>query len=135
MSDLQLLKENTFYRQVKTTSEGRYVGSVWLDGDITLSYTPFEGMYESFRQGQSAIILPEGVSSTDAIWLSSHTILKTSNDLIGNASLADKITLLNPDVYPDTPVFVIWHVEPWDDAGFELLTPHHDYIAIREEKL
>lgn len=128
-----LIKEYTFYKEVDSTpSGGSWVNGVWVtDTEGTIGTIPFTGTEEPYRQGDTSLILPEGVDSNRAMILFTSEPLKTHSSV--GATLADKIYLVNPEENPDAEVYVVRDVEDWRvNSGFELLISQFEYLCIRD---
>ncbi|AUR92152.1 head-closure protein [Vibrio phage 1.170.O._10N.261.52.C3] len=129
----QLIKEFTFYKEVDSTpSGGSWVNGVWVeDTEGNTTYAPFPGTEEPYLQGESSLILPEGVDSSRAKTLFTKEPLKTHSSV--GATLADKIYLVNPEENPNAEVYVVRDVQDWRvNSGFELFTSQFEYLCVRD---
>lgn len=129
----QLIQPDTFYKLVEVTGEsGQWVNGIWVpDSTPTPTYEPFTGTEEPFQQGETSLVLPEGVTSDKAIVLYSETKLNTFSSV--NPSLADTIYLEDPSVNPSTQAYIVRDVEDWRvNTGFKLFVSQWVYLCVRE---
>lgn len=131
-----LLQEFQLYKKVVTSSgEGHVEDGVYIPpANPVISYIPFEGEWEYYRQGINENVLPEGRSSRDAITLLTEENLKVPDDLTGNETLGDIIYLVNPTTNPNAPYYRCITKRPWlADGGFTLLPENfYEVICLRE---
>lgn len=135
---LTLIQEDILYKKVITqTSSGSYVNGIWISGESVVTYEEVEGITEPYVKSEQSVVLPEGVSNTDALILfSPDSTLKTYQSLVGSNQLADVLTLEDPLVNPNTSAYVVWDRMPWKkNSGFTLIEDFGEYILIREDRI
>lgn len=94
-----LLQEDILYKKVITTTGGSYVDGVWITGTQEISYEEIEGIVEPYLKSEQSVVLPEGVSNTDALILFSPDELKTHTSMTTGSNLADVIFVVDPRAY------------------------------------
>ncbi len=130
-----LLQEDVLYKKVITTTGGSYVNGVWMPGTQDISYEEIEGIVEPYLKSEQSVVLPEGVSNTDALILFSPDELKTYTSLTTGSNLADVVSIVDPDT-DDADNYVVWDKMVWlANKGFTLIDDHYEYILIREDRI
>jgi hypothetical protein len=114
-------------------NDGQWVDYVWLEGVVT----PIKrsGLFEPYSKEETSLILPTGVVSEDAIII--HTIydLKVYNNIVDHLSIADLITLEDPEIVPTTLRYMVLDKEKWTaNNSFSLIPSHKVYLAVRVEQ-
>lgn len=116
-----------------TSREGAWVNRVWVDGVPTI--TKLSGLFEPYQHGETSLILPQGVSSEDAVIIYTEHILNTYNNLTDNITEADLVTLQDPTLHPNTFKYMVLMKELWStNTSFTLIPSHNVYIAKRVEQ-
>ena len=137
MQGFTLLTDEILFKKIITPDpNGQLVNGIWFGGDPVISYEELEGIWEPYQKGQDNVVLPEGVTSSDALVLFSEAELLTHSDLVGNTNKADIVYVEDPEVDPTAKAYVVWYKAPWiGNGGFELLMGHGEYVLVRQEKL
>ena len=132
-----LIVEDTFYKLETTYTDEYYSSGVFYEGKLTVDYKTISGTLEPYRDGQEAVVLPSGTSSSDARILYSSEFLETYDDT-GDITRADKIYLSNPDVSRNKPQgYIVMGKEDWStNSGFTLISTGDavTYLLVKEEK-
>jgi hypothetical protein len=116
-----------------TARTGSWVNYVWVEG--TPVVTKKSGLIEPFSSEETSLILPQGVSSSEAIIIHTEHDLKVYNNITGNESIADLITLKDPVTNPTTFKYMVLGKEDWDaNSSFTLVPSYHVYMAVRLEQ-
>ena len=133
----ELLNARLIYKEEVSYTEPYWRRGVFYEGGETITYTNIEGFVEPHGSGESAVVLPAGVSSSDAKVLYTESQLQSYLDFDGDASMADRIYLTDPRVGKDMKhTYVVYEKEDWQvPEGFTLLNSTGSYILIREGKL
>ena len=107
----------------------------WVSGYATPQ--EFTGMWEPYLSGQTNIVLPSGVKSSESITLFTNLELKTHKDLEGANTVSDLIYLQDPDSNPNAEAYVCWDKAIFESVGgFSLITDTFgEYLLVRREKL
>lgn len=128
-----LLDDDSIWRVTKTIN-GTWVDRQYVEAAVE-SIDKISAIWEPFVQGQTEIILPAGVSSTDAVMIFSEVDMKVSNDLAGNLSDGQLIYLEDPAVIITTPLYKLVERANWKkNTAFILLNSHFEYLGVRVEK-
>lgn len=112
---------------------GQWVNRVWVEG-VPVS-TKKSGLIEPYKEGETSMILPQGVSSKETIIIYTEHDLNVYNNIEGNLSIADLITLEDPDIVTTTFRYMVLDKEKWDaNSSFTLIPSHKVYLAVRVEQ-
>ena len=116
-----------------TARVGSWINYVWVEG--TPVVTKKSGLIEPFRSEETSLILPQGVSSSETIMIHTEHVLKVYNNIIGNESIADIVTLKDPALNPTTFKYMVLGKEDWDaNSSFTLIPSYNVYMAVRVEQ-
>ncbi|BAV80939.1 hypothetical protein [Vibrio phage RYC] len=127
-----LMQQATFYKQV-VTEKTRWEGGVVYYDDQVITYEPFKGAKEGYRDGETSLVLPAKTSTSTAYMLSTNEKLTTYVNT-GDKTKADKIYLENPEDNPNAKQYYVRAVEEWDTGeGFTFLADHYMYLIIGQE--
>lgn len=151
-----LLGEDTFWRE--GVASGSYINRRWVPDtapaslddfeingvafltggqplEVTGSFATFTGNYEPFKEGETELILPDGVSGEESIIIFTTQNLAVHNDLAGNEVIGTVIYLTDPNLDSDAIAYVISAKQVWNDnTGFTLMNAYREYLATRREK-
>jgi hypothetical protein len=123
--------DDTFYKEVAPNPAGEMVDFEWVVYPNT--YTTFTGLWSPYKEGESSITLPDGVSSEDTIVINTTETLSTDDSSIGNESTGERIYLQNPEVNLNTHKYLVKKAAPWvANSSFQLIPSFNEYIAVRE---
>ena len=126
-----LLLDDTLYKEVAPNPAGHFVNYEWVEFDNT--FTTFNGVWSPYREGETSLTLPEGISSSDAIIIHSTEVLATDDSSIGNESTGQRIYLSNPEVNIYTHKYLVRKLEVWNaNSSFSLIPTSYEYMATRE---
>lgn len=135
MDEYSLLQPVTIYKEVVKHTGGYWSGGTYIEGTPTTTYENVTCFWES-DDGKNTEVLPEGVRSSDVVWIDTDEDLKTASDNGEDSTLADTVYLHNPETDSSARPYRI--MGKWDDngaKGFELLTSfRYSYLAVRERK-
>ena len=93
----------------------------WVGGD--LSTTSLKGSLQSFRRNTKQLLLPDGISSSDARVFFTTTKLKSSDEF--GDTQADYTVINGREFY-------VKEVE--DNTGYGLMADHYKCLLIRRDK-
>lgn len=129
---ISLLQEDTIYKKT-TTSAGEWVGGQYIQSTAD-SIDAMTAIVEPYQSGESTLILPTGVMSTDAKLIYSQELLTVASNLTGNITDGSIVYMDDPTTNTNTPAYVIMDKEEWSgNAGFTLMQAYNIYLAIRKE--
>ena len=132
-----LIVEDTFYKRETTFTDSYVLDGVYHQGEETVDYKSISGTLEPYRDGEEAVVLPAGVSSSDSRILYSSEPLQTYDDT-GEVGLADIVYIKNPDVSRSKPQgYVVMGKEDWStNSGFTLISTDDavTYLLVKKEK-
>lgn len=112
---------------------GQYINRVWVEGVPVVSKK--SGLVEPYNREETSLILPQGTSSAESVIIYTEYDLKVYNNIEGNLSDADLITLKDPDLNPTTFKYMVMDKEQWDaNSSFSLIPSHQVYLAVRVEQ-
>lgn len=126
----ELLQDDTLYRESAPNPNGYWVNRQWVL--LPNTFVTFSGIWSPYREGETSITLPEGVSSSDSIVINTLEVLATANSSIGNESTAARIYIEDPEVNTNAEYYIIRKAEIWKaNSSFSLIPSYNEYIAER----
>lgn len=134
----ELLHEDPFYKEETTWVDAYWLRGVYYESQETSTYKTIYGTDEPYKDGQEAVMLPSGTSSSDARILHSSEILLTY-DSTGDLSTADVVYLKDPETTRNKPQgYVVMAKEDWHvNEGFTLIgnDQANIYLLVKKEKV
>lgn len=136
MTEWSLIRQKTFYLEVKTKLPDYWEDGLLKKGDEIVDYTEILGWDEPMGN-EDTELLPSGVTYRDAKWFYSEVSLKTYLDYDDMSQYCDRIFLQDPRVFgKKAKAYEVYGKEDYGDSdGFTLLDSSHDYIIVKEGKL
>lgn len=134
----ELIQEDPFYKEEVTWTDSYWLRGVYYEPQESLSYKTIYGTDEPYKDGQEALMLPSGSSSTDARILHTSEILLTY-DSTGDITTADTVYLKDPQTTRNKPQkYVVMAKEDWYvNSGFTLISENdaNIYLLVKSEKV
>lgn len=134
---LKLMATPQVYKENKTETGGQFIDGKWVEGTITLTYTPIDGFVQPYTRSESSEALPSGVKSSESLYLYTNQSLVLHNDLPNNQAVGQIIYTEDPTTNPSATAYVAWDKEPWEtNTNFKLIDQNYDkVILVRKEKI
>lgn len=127
-----LIQDDPLYLKTIVAGGGKWVDMEWVEDSPVVGYTPFTGTWEPYQTGEDMIVLPDGVSSTDARIIYTEQELKTVDSVGGDSTLADIVYFKNPVTNPTTDAYRVVSKGDWElNASFQLMDSYGEYIVER----
>ena len=137
MFGFELLEDDSFWRRDIVYTDGNFIGGVWNEGTPTVTYEELQGITEPYADGETSLVLPEGVYNSESSLLYTDEVLYVHSDLDGSARTADLIYLEDPETNTSAKPYVVFDKEAWKtNTGFTLLSEDYGvYLLVRQDKL